>query len=69
MLICKHMERWPWWVKIVFALPLIDGLVWGSYRIMNGYVILGVAWILLNPLVFVIDIISILVFKDIKILA
>ena len=64
----NHMKGWPWWLKLIFSLPVIDGLVWGSFRIMNGYIILGVAWIILNPVVFIIDVMSIIIFKDIKIL-
>lgn len=44
----KWMDSLPFWLKIVFALPGIDGIMYGLYRIFKGdtpNIILGVVWI------------------------
>ena len=38
----------PLYVKIILALPIIDGFAWGIYRICKGdlpNIILGIVWI------------------------
>ena len=45
----KALEGLPLWLKIILALPGIDGIVWGLYRICKGTlpnVILGIVWII-----------------------
>ena len=44
----KLIDGLPLWLKIVLALPGIDGIVYGVYRICKGNlpnVILGIVWI------------------------
>ncbi len=44
----KWMDSLPLLVKIILALPGIDGIAWGIYRICKGNlpnIILGIVWI------------------------
>ena len=44
----KWMDSLPFWLKIIFALPGIDGIMYGLYRIFKGTmpnIILGIVWI------------------------
>ena len=64
-------------IKILLALPFIDGLVYGLYRIFKGLVtnntltvVLGIIWIILGTTIgAIIDIISIVMYGKVKILA
>lgn len=65
-------------IKIILAIPLLDGIVYGLYRIFKGIVqkniikiILGIIWIFLGIAVVgtIIDIISILLHGKVEILA
>ena len=57
----KALEGLPLWLKIILALPGIDGIVWGLYRICKGTlpnVILGIVWIIAGTCVtWILDII------------
>lgn len=44
----KAIDDLPLIVKIILALPCIDGIIWGIYRICRGdiaNIILGIVWI------------------------
>ncbi|MBQ8283769.1 MAG: hypothetical protein IJX75_01615 [Clostridia bacterium] len=44
----KFINDLPLILKIILALPAIDGIIWGIYRICKGNVanvILGIVWI------------------------
>ncbi len=72
----KWMDNCPLWLKIIFALPGID-LIWAIYRIVKGaaygkisLIIGGILWIILGwAILWLIDIVSIIVWKSPKLLA
>ncbi len=72
----KWMDNCPLWLKIVFALPLLD-IVWAVYRIIKGCaygkvsrIIAGILWIPFGAAVlWLVDIICIAVWKEPKLLA
>ncbi|MBQ8749638.1 MAG: hypothetical protein IJZ29_04150 [Clostridia bacterium] len=48
-------------LKIILALPVLDGIVYGIYRICNGHVIAGILWIFLGAsILWIVDIITII---------
>ncbi|MBQ8320436.1 MAG: hypothetical protein IJX81_06110 [Clostridia bacterium] len=60
----KWMDALPLWLKIVFALPFIDGIIYGIYRICKGTmpnIILGIVWIVAGTCVtWILDIVFLL---------
>ena len=64
----KFFDGLPFIVKIIFALPGIDGIAWGIYRLAKGLskndltlIIAGIVWIAVGWAIFwIIDIITIL---------
>lgn len=72
----KWMDEAPLWLKIVFALSVLD-LVWAVYRIIKGVaygkisrIIAGILWIILGwAILWIIDIVCICIFKEPKVLA
>ncbi len=67
--IVKFFDDLPYIVKIILALPFIDGIAWGIYRIAKGRILLGIIWILVGWAIFwIIDLVSLLLYKDVKIL-
>ena len=60
----KFFNGLPLWLKIVFALPVIDGLAYGLYRICKGTgpnIILGIIWIVAGTCVtWILDIVFLL---------
>ena len=73
----KAINDLPWILKLLLALPVLDGIIYGLYRIFNGVVkgdllriILGVVWIFGGLAIFwIIDMISIIAYGKVKILA
>jgi len=73
----KSMDNLPWLAKIILALPVLDGIVWGIYRIVKGLdrsdtlmLIVGILWIILGATIFwIIDIISIILYKKVVFIA
>lgn len=67
----KFFDGLPWIVKLIFALPALDGILWGIYRIAKGLstnntmlIIIGILWIVLGfAILWIIDIVSILLNK------
>jgi len=67
----KFFDGLPWIVKLIFALPALDGILWGIYRIAKGLstnntmlVLIGILWIVLGfAILWIIDIVSILLNK------
>ncbi|MCD4827536.1 MAG: hypothetical protein K8Q99_07155 [Acholeplasmataceae bacterium] len=67
----KTFDGLPWILKIILALPGLDGIAWGVYRIAKGLskkdntlVIIGILWIFLGiVLLWVIDLITIILYK------
>jgi hypothetical protein len=60
----KWMDGLPLWLKIIFALPVVDGIAYGLYRICKGTVpnvILGIVWIIAGTCVtWILDIVFLL---------
>jgi hypothetical protein len=67
----KFFDGLRWIVKLIFALPALDGILWGIYRIAKGLstnntmlVLIGILWIVLGfAILWIIDIVSILLNK------
>ena len=72
----KWMDNAPLWLKIIFALPVID-IMWAIYRIVKGAaygkiltLIAGVLWIILgSTILWLIDLISIIVCRKLILFA
>jgi hypothetical protein len=65
----KALDNAPWIVKIILALPVIDGIVYGLYRIFKGankndtmLIVFGILWFLI-PILCIIDLISVILYK------
>ena len=66
----KWFEEAPFWLKVIFALPLLD-IVWGVFRIVkgatkgdNGLIAIGVVWVILGgPILWIVDMVSIIIKK------
>ncbi len=75
--IVNFFDGLPWIVKIILALPMIDGIAWGIYRIAKGLdkkdtvmVIAGVVWIVAGFFIlWVIDLFTIITQKKPTVLA
>ncbi|PKK92920.1 MAG: hypothetical protein CVV61_07290 [Tenericutes bacterium HGW-Tenericutes-6] len=67
----KTFDGLPWILKLILALPGLDGLCWGIYRVAKGIskkdnvlIIVGLIWIFAGIFVlWIIDIITILLYK------
>lgn len=76
MAFVKWMDNAPLWLKIVFALPFV-AVIWAVYRIIKGactgkmlVLIGGILWILLGwALLWLVDLICIIIYKNPKVLA
>ncbi len=72
----KWFDDAPLWLKVVFALPVID-IVWAVYRIVKGVatgkiwlVVVGILWIVLGwAILWLIDLVSVLVTRKLPVLA
>ena len=72
----KWMDKAPLWLKIVFALPVLD-IVWAIYRLVKGIakkdampIIGGIVWILLGwAALWLIDLVTLIIWREVKILA
>ena len=56
--IVRFFDGLPWIVKVIFALPGIDGIAWGIYRIAKGsvtnngvMVIVGIIWLFVGTFI------------------
>jgi hypothetical protein len=69
--IVKCLDEMPYFIKIILALPLIDGICWGVYRICKGKLLYGLLWIFFDFLIIgsIIDLYSLIKDKKINILA
>lgn len=67
----KAFDELPWILKIILALPVVDGLAWGIYRVAKGLskndfllIIIGIIWIVGGIFIFwLIDLITILLYQ------
>jgi hypothetical protein len=75
--IVKAYDGLPWLIKIILALPGIDGIAWGLYRVFKGLskkdnmlVLIGILWIILGIFIlWIIDMVSIILYKKLVWLA
>lgn len=66
----KMFDDLPWIMKIILALPILDGIAWGIYRIAKGIskndmalVIIGIIWIILGAtILWIVDMITIILY-------
>lgn len=66
----KALDNLPFILKIILALPFIDGIAYGIYRILKGQVILGILWLFFGAAIgWIIDIVSLLLHQKIVYLA
>jgi hypothetical protein len=57
----KFIDGLPFILRLIFALPGIDGIIYGIYRIAKGKVILGIIWIFAGfVILWVIDLYSVI---------
>ena len=65
----KMIDNLPLILKIILALPAIDGIVWGIYRICKGNlpnIILGIIWIFAGAAItWILDIIFLVLGKPV----
>ncbi|XMB71570.1 hypothetical protein RJI07_05485 [Mycoplasmatota bacterium WC30] len=53
----KFIDGLPKILKIILALPALDGIFYGIYRIAKGRVIIGIIWIFVGAFIlWIIDI-------------
>jgi hypothetical protein len=63
----KFIDNLPFIVKLIFALPGIDGIIYGIYRIAKGRLILGIIWIFVGAaILWIIDLYSVIRYGKIK---
>ncbi len=59
--IVKSLDKLPLIVKILLALPIINGIVYGIYRICNGHLIAGILWFFLgSTILWIVDMVTII---------
>lgn len=69
--ITNFFDSLPYIAKIILALPFLDGLCWGIYRISKGHILAGLAWIFLGFAMVgsIIDLYTLISEKKVSILA
>ena len=73
----KAMDGLPWIVKIILALPGIDGFAWGIYCLVKGIssnnmtlIIAGIVWILVGwAILWILDLFTLITQKNVTIFA
>jgi hypothetical protein len=73
----KAYDGLPVWLKFILALPGIDGIAYGIYRIAKGIdkkdnvmLVIGILWLFLGiAILWIIDIISVLLYGKVKVFA
>ncbi len=73
----KAFDDLPWIVKIILALPVIDGFAWGIYRVAKGIdkddgvlILAGIIWIFLGIFIlWLIDLVTIILHGKVTVLA
>lgn len=69
--IIKAYDNLPWIVKLILALPFIDGLAWGLYRLIKGIhkkdlvlIIAGIVWLFVGwALLWILDLVTVILYK------
>jgi hypothetical protein len=73
----KAIDGLPFLFKLILAFPVLDGIVYGIYRIAKGFqtnnmlmVIIGIIWVFAGTAIFwIIDIISVLIYGKVVLFA
>lgn len=66
----KLIDGLPWIVRLILALPVIDGIVYGIYRIAKGRLLVGLIWIFIGATIFwIIDMVTIILNGKVTFLA
>ena len=73
----KTFDGFPFILKVILALPILDGLAWGIYRVAKGLdkrdtlmVIVGLIWIFVGAAIFwIIDLITLFMYKKVTVFA
>jgi hypothetical protein len=69
----KFIDDLPWVIQLILALPGIDSIVWGLYRLFKGIekndvllIIFGIIWIAAGwAVLWILDILSLLLNKKV----
>jgi hypothetical protein len=57
----KFIDDLPYIMKIILALPGLDGVFYGIYRIAKGRLLIGILWIILGfAILWIIDLVSVI---------
>ena len=73
----KAIDGMPWIIKIIFALPGIDGIVYGLlYRLPKGLIkkdvvqiVIGILWFVLGfAILWIIDLVTVILNKKVTVL-
>jgi len=57
----KFIDGLPFIIRLILALPALDGIVYGLYRIAKGRIIAGLIWIFVGTVItWILDIYSLL---------
>ncbi|MCF7932886.1 MAG: hypothetical protein K9K93_06935 [Acholeplasmataceae bacterium] len=73
----RAYDQLPFIAKLILALPGIDGIAWGIYRIVKGVehkdtvmLVAGILWIVLGATIFwIIDMITIIMYNKVVVFA
>lgn len=66
----KYIDELPLILKVILALPGLDGIFYGIYRICKGHIIIGILWIFLGfAILWIVDIITIILYGKVTIFA
>ena len=76
MIFVKAIDHLPWYVKLLLCLPIVD-IIWAIYRIVKGVaksnavlIVAGILWIVLGGVIlWLIDLVCIIIYKQIKLFA
>lgn len=69
---CAAIDKLPWILRLIFALPVLDGIIYGIYRICSGVasgsvlkIVMGIVWIFVGAAIFwIIDIICVIIWRQ-----
>ncbi|MBU1141520.1 MAG: hypothetical protein KKG64_03250 [Firmicutes bacterium] len=73
----KTLDDLPWIIKMILALPVLDGFVWGVYRMLKGIdkndgilILSGIIWIFAGlAILWIIDLVTIFMYNKVTVLA
>ncbi|MBE0700270.1 MAG: hypothetical protein IH571_01155 [Acholeplasmataceae bacterium] len=73
----KSFDNLPWIAKFILALPILDGIAWGIYRLAKGLdkkdnvlVLAGILWIFLGiAFLWIIDLITVILYGRVTVFA